>query len=52
MAVYTFLESYDWDGKTLIPFNQCQRRLWQKPVRTGGERGRSFDSGWDLLHRA
>ena len=21
MAVYTFLESYDWDGKTLIPFN-------------------------------
>ena len=21
MAVYTFLESYDWDGKTLVPFN-------------------------------
>ncbi len=21
MAVYTFLESYDWTGKTLIPFN-------------------------------
>ena len=21
MAVYTFLESYDWAGKTLIPFN-------------------------------
>lgn len=21
MAVYTFLESYDWNGKTLIPFN-------------------------------
>lgn len=21
MAVYTFLESYDWDGKALIPFN-------------------------------
>ena len=21
MAVYTFLESYDWSGKTLIPFN-------------------------------
>lgn len=21
MAVYTFLESYNWDGKTLIPFN-------------------------------
>ena len=21
MAVYTFVESYDWDGKTLIPFN-------------------------------
>ena len=21
MAVYTFLEAYDWDGKTLIPFN-------------------------------
>ena len=21
MAIYTFLESYDWDGKTLIPFN-------------------------------
>ena len=21
MAVYTFVESYDWDGKALIPFN-------------------------------
>ena len=21
MAVYTFVESYDWDGKTLVPFN-------------------------------
>ena len=21
MAVYTFLEFYDWDGKTLVPFN-------------------------------
>ena len=21
MAVYTFLESYDWTGKTLVPFN-------------------------------
>ena len=21
MVVYTFLESYDWTGKTLIPFN-------------------------------
>ena len=21
MAVYTFLESYDWSGKTLVPFN-------------------------------
>ena len=21
MAVYTFLESYDWNGKTLVPFN-------------------------------
>ena len=21
MTVYTFLESYDWTGKTLIPFN-------------------------------
>ena len=21
MAVYTFLESYDWTGKALIPFN-------------------------------
>ena len=21
MAVYTFLETYDWNGKTLIPFN-------------------------------
>lgn len=21
MAMYSFLESYDWDGKTIIPFN-------------------------------
>lgn len=21
MAIYTFVESYDWDGKTLVPFN-------------------------------
>ncbi len=21
MAVYTFVESYDWSGKTLVPFN-------------------------------
>ena len=21
MAVYTFLESYEWDGKALVPFN-------------------------------
>ena len=34
MAVYTFLESYDWTGKTLVPFNTS----------ASGGFGRSLDS--------
>ena len=32
MLIYSFLESYDWEGKTLIPFCTSRRqRLWPQP---------------------
>ena len=42
MAVYTFLESYDFNGKTLVPFNtSASGRLWPQPGRHRGKRGRA-----------
>ncbi len=39
MEALTFLESYDFNGKTLIPFlYQRQRRVWKKPLQCGEER--------------
>ena len=51
MAVYTFLESYDWTGKTLVPFNTSASGGFGRSLgQHRRKRPRRDDTRW--LHRA
>ena len=51
MAVYTFLESYDWTGKTLIPFNTSASGGFGRSLSRIGESasGAEILEGLDLM---
>ena len=52
MLIYSFLEAYDWQGKTLIPFcTSGRQRLWPQPGSAGGQRPGRGNSGGPACQR-